>query len=115
MIAPLRKPRLTASVPLWHGHFLSLLPVIRKRAYTALRHLDPEARQEAVQEVVANCLAAFVRLCELAKSDLAYATPLATYAIRHFRCGRRVGSKRSVRDITSLPLPVAQRDSNRAV
>ena len=108
MIAPLRKRCFTASTPDWHEHFLSLLPAIRRRAYDAFRHLNPEARQEAVQEVIADCLVADVRLCELDKSDLAYATPLALYAIRHVRCGRRAGCKRSVRDVSSTRCQVVK-------
>jgi hypothetical protein len=102
MIAPLRKPRHSSSAPAWHEHFLPMLPAIRKQAHAAFRSLDPEARHEAVQEVVANCLVAYVRLRELGKSDLAYPTPLAKYAIRQVRSGRRVGGKLNVRDITSL-------------
>ena len=102
MIAPLRKPRPVISGPAWHGHFLSMLPAIRKQAYAAFRNLDPEARHEAVQEVVANCLVAYVRLWRLGKSDVAFPTPLAKYAIRQVRSGRRVGGRLNIRDISSL-------------
>jgi hypothetical protein len=72
------------------------------QAYAAFRNLDPEARQEAVQEVVANCLVAYERLWKLGKSDVAYPTPLAKFAIRQVRSGRRVGGKLNIRDISSL-------------
>lgn len=101
MIAPLRKPRPISSTPAWHEHFLRMLPLIRKEAHTAFRSLDPEARHEAVQEVVANCLVVYARLRELGKSDVAYATPLAHYAIRQVRAGRRVGATLNIRDVSS--------------
>ncbi len=51
--------------------------------------------------MVANAFVAFVRLAERDKVDLAYPTPLAQYAIRQVRAGRRVGSKLNVRDVSS--------------
>jgi len=78
-----------------------MLPVIRKRARIAFCSLDREARAEAVQEVVAGALAAYVRLVESGRADLAYPTPLAMYGIRQFRAGRRVGGQLNVRDVTS--------------
>ena len=36
-----------------------------------------------------------------AKADIAYATPLAKFAIRQYRDGRRLGSKLNVRDVSS--------------
>jgi hypothetical protein len=89
----------------WHEAFLDLLPAIRKRARIAFRYLDREARAEAVQEVVASALAAYVRLVESGRADLAYPTPLAMFAIRQFRAGRRAGTKANVNDVTS---PYAQ-------
>jgi hypothetical protein len=89
----------------WHGAFLEMLPAIQKRARIALGSLDREARSEAVQEVVAGSLAAYVRLVESGRADLAYPTPLAMFAIRQFRAGRRVGTKANVNDVTS---PYAQ-------
>ena len=56
----------------WHRAFLEMLPAIQERARMALGHLDYEARSEAVQEVVAAALAAYVRLVELGRADLAY-------------------------------------------
>ena len=85
--------------------FLVMLPRIRRRAMVAFGHLGPEARDELAAEVVANAYCAFVRLAERGKADIAYAVPLAIFAIRQVREGRRVGSKRNIRDVTS---PYAQ-------
>jgi len=59
----------------FHAAFVAMLPDIRRHALAAFRHLDPEARAEAVQEVTANAFVAFHRLAEMDKIDLAY--PLA--------------------------------------
>ncbi len=88
-------------------HFLTLLPAIRQRAGAAFRHWSVDAREEAVQEVVANAYVAYARLVELGKVDVAYATPLAEFAVRQFRDGRRVGSRRNRRDVMS---PLSRRD-----
>jgi hypothetical protein len=63
--------------------------------------MRPEARAEAVQEIIADTLVAYVRLVELGKQDLAYPTPLVTYAIAKLRAGRRVGGRLNVRDVMS--------------
>lgn len=101
MIAPVKSSSSSQNGPDWHGAFLAMLPAIRRHARVAFWHLNPEARAEAVQEVIANAMVAFVRLVESGKTDLAYATPLAMYGVRQFRAGRRVGGKLNVRDISS--------------
>jgi hypothetical protein len=85
--------------------FTDLLPKIRAQARFAFRHLKPEAKAEAVEEVIANAFVAYRRLEELGKVDLAYPTPLAQYAIKQYRDGRRVGCKPCGRDVLS---PFAQ-------
>ena len=82
----------------WHKKFLSMLPQITAYAKFAFRHLRPEARSEAVQEVVANALKAFARLVELNKVGIAFPTVLARYAVRQVRDGRKVGNSLDVHD-----------------
>ena len=86
--------------------FVSMLPAIRRYASFTFRHLRPEAREEAVAEVVANAFVAFSRLTELGKADLAYPNVLARYGAFRFREGRRVGNKSNVADVLS---PYCQR------
>ena len=57
--------------PDWHEGFLRMLPIIVSHARFAFKHLRPESRAEAVQEVVANCCRAYARLAELDKLSLA--------------------------------------------
>ena len=96
MIRPRRFP-----VPRWHEGFLMMLPKIRHHATVAFRHLNPEAREEAVQEVVCNSLKAYVRLVQLKKVSLAFPTVLARFGVAQVRDGRKVGSKLNVHDVSS--------------
>lgn len=93
-----------ASNPISTEHrqqFLKMLPKIRLHARVAFRHLDPEAKQEAIQDVICNAWKAFVALVNRGKADLAYATPLAMYGVRQHRDHRRVGAKLNIRDVLS--------------
>jgi len=78
-----------------------MMPVIQQCASIAFRNLTAEARQEAIQDVTANALVAFVRLVERGKVDLAFPTVLARYGISQYHSGRRVGTRLNVRDISS--------------
>ena len=57
--------------PHWHKAFMAMLPQILTHAKCAFAHLKPEARAEAVQEVVANSCQAYARLVEQGKTDIA--------------------------------------------
>ena len=46
----------------WHIPFLQLLPGIRRQANFCCRRLSADEREEAVQQVIANALHAFVQL-----------------------------------------------------
>ena len=94
------------SVPAWHQKFLAMLPAIVLHARIAFRYLDPEARGEAVQDVVCNACAATARLAELGKLDVAYASVLAGYGVAQVHDGRKVGTKLNCRDVLS---PYCQR------
>jgi len=96
-----RKRSRAKKIPAWHKQYMAMLPAIVRHARFASRDLDAEAREEFIQEVVANTLAAFVRLVELGKADIAYAAPLATYAVAQIREGRQVGTRLNGRDVTS--------------
>ena len=105
MIAITEQPRQTVTAQ-QNEKFLDMLPLIRSQARLAFRRLRPELKNELVQEVVANAYCAFAALVRRGKANIAYATPLANYAIRQVIAGRRVGTKLNSRDVTSI---VAQR------
>ena len=81
--------------------FLSLLSAIQEQARYAFRNEKPEHRLELTAEVIANCWVAFVRLVERGLIDVVYPTPLAGYAIKQVRDGRRVGAKLNILDVSS--------------
>jgi len=70
-----------------------MLPAIQRHARISFRHLDAEAREELIQEVIANSLVAFLRLFSLGKTELAYPSVLARYGAAQARDGRRVGGR----------------------
>ena len=81
--------------------FLRLLKPIRRHARQAFRGLDPEAREEAEQEVVANAFATYQSLLKRGKSHVIAPGPLARFAIVQTRAGRQVGGQLNVDDVTS--------------
>ena len=92
--------------PRWHRVFLALLPQIVQHAKFAFRHLRGEARQDAIQETIANVLVAFVNLVRRGKMSIAYPTVLAKYAVAQINDGRKVGNSLNCRDVLS---PYCQR------
>jgi hypothetical protein len=95
------------AAPAWHAAFLAMLPAIAAQARFLFRRLRPEAREDAVQEVIANAVVAFARLVELRKADVAYPSVLARYAAAQVRDGRRVGNRINIREVLS---PRAQKE-----
>jgi len=101
MIAPAKRCTETSSAQQWQAKFLELLPTIDHQARVAFRGEPEERRQDLIAEVIANCWVAFVRLMERGLEDMIYPTPLARYAIKQVRSGRKVGTKLNVRDVSS--------------
>ena len=73
----------------------------RGYARGAFGHLKADLRQDLIQEVIANCMVAYVRLFEKGKVALAYPTVLTRFAIAQVRDHRRVGAKLNVKDVLS--------------
>jgi hypothetical protein len=78
-----------------------MLPAIIRHAKIAFRHVRGQDRQDKVQETVANALVAFRRLVQLKKTDLAYPSVLAKYAVAQIKDGRLVGGKMNCKDVSS--------------
>ena len=76
-----------------------MLPSIKRHARIAFRYLDPEAKQEAVRNVLANTWEALVRLARRGKLDQAFPTVLANFAEKQTRDHRIVGGHLGVKDI----------------
>jgi hypothetical protein len=92
---------LEEEVTSWQERFLQLLPRVRAQAQSRFGRLAPEAREDAVAEVIASALVSYARLVALGQEDRAYATPLARYAVAQFRVGRRVAVQLNGCDVLS--------------
>lgn len=88
------------------AQFLTLLPKLKRTAYSLCQRLDPEARDEAVAEVVANAFLAYSRLKDQGRAEVVTAGSLARFGVRQFFAGRRVGSRLNSHDLLS---PYARR------
>lgn len=82
----------------WQQSFLQLLPQIERHLRFAFRGLRSEEREEAVQEGIATCLQALVRLYQRGCEHKALASSLARFAARHVICGRQVACRLNVHD-----------------
>ena len=100
MIAIAKRPGKNP-VPAWHEQFLAMMPTIITHACICFPNVRFEAREELVQEVLANCLVAFDRLVKMGKADLAYPSVLARYAVAQVRHGRRIGGQLNANDVSS--------------
>ena len=85
----------------WQDLFLSMLPAISLHARLCFRRLPPELREECIQEAICNACCAVARLAKLDKLDLAYACPLAHFAVAQVKSGRKVGSHLNCKDVLS--------------
>jgi DNA-binding NarL/FixJ family response regulator len=101
MIAPIQSPHVDPAHPLEPAEFLKLLAPIERQAARAVRNQRAEARAEFIQAVVANAYCAWVRLVQQGRAAGTFSTPLARYAIRQVRAGRRVGGRQHASDVLS--------------
>jgi RNA polymerase sigma factor (sigma-70 family) len=79
--------------------FLSMLPTICSVAQHAFRGLRPDAREDAVQEVIAHAFVAFTRLVQQGRQHLAFGSVLGRYAVAQYLVGRRIGSRLNSHDV----------------
>ena len=72
----------------WQSSFVAMLPVIKEKLRLAFCRLDPEAREDAIEEGIVHSLLAYVRLVEQGRPEVATASSLAWYSSRHVKRGR---------------------------
>jgi hypothetical protein len=77
----------------WQSNFVAMLPEIQQRFRLAFRHLDAEAREDAVGEGVVHSLLSYARLHERGEAESATASTLAWYAAKQVRSGRPAGNR----------------------
>ena len=81
--------------------YAKMLPSIKRHARIAFRYLNPEAKQEAVQNVLANTWEALVGLARRGKLDKAFPSVLANFAEKQTRDHRITGGHLDVKDVLS--------------
>ena len=77
----------------WQSSFVAMLPEIQQKLRLAFCRLDPEAREDAIEEGVVHSLLAYVRLVEQGRADVATPSSLAWYSSRHVKRGRPTSGK----------------------
>jgi hypothetical protein len=101
MVAPATEIRHKKSPTAWHDAFGAMLPAIRKQASYAFRHMRPQAKKDAVAEVVCAVCTAFAWLVAQGKAHVACPSALTRFAVKQYRCGRRAGCRWNVKDVAS--------------
>jgi hypothetical protein len=77
----------------WQSGFVAMIAEIELKLHLAFCRLDPEAREDAVEEGVIHCLLAYVRLVEQGRAEAATPSSLAWYAAKHVKRGRPAGGR----------------------
>jgi hypothetical protein len=72
----------------WQSSFVAMLPEIQQKLHLAFCRLDPEAREDAIEEGVVHSLLAYIRLHEQGRAEAATPSSLAWYSSRHVKRGR---------------------------
>ena len=81
--------------------YAKMLPSIKRHARIAFRYLNPDEKQERVQNVLANTWEALVRLARRGKLDQAFPSILAKFAEKQTRDHRITGGHLNIKDILS--------------
>jgi hypothetical protein len=72
----------------WQSSFVAMLPEIQQKLHLAFCRLDPEAREDAIEECVVHSLLAYIRLHKQGRAEAATPSSLAWYSSRHVKRGR---------------------------
>ena len=95
------RTRCKKNPPAWHAAFEAMIPIIETHARISFRHLNPDAREEAIQETICNACQAYFRLVEQGKGAVPHASVLASFAVSQTREGRKVGNSLNICDVSS--------------
>ncbi len=79
--------------------FERMLPLIVRHAKRVFDNRRADVREELIAEAVAHAYGAFAALVHRGKAELAYATPLARFAVLQVLSGRRLGSQLNSLDL----------------
>ena len=81
--------------------YAKMLPSLKRHARVAFRSYSPDAKEEAVQNVLCNTWEALVRLARRGKLDQAFPSILAKFAEKQTRDDRIVGGHLSIKEVLS--------------
>jgi len=82
----------------WQQRFVEILPEIEQRLRHAFRRLNPESRDDAVEEGLVHCLLAFRRLHDQNRAESAFPSTLVHFAALHVRKGRQAACRMNSRE-----------------
>jgi hypothetical protein len=82
----------------WQSSFVAMLPEIEQKLRLAFCRLDPEAREDAIEEAVVHSLLAYVRLHEQGRAAVATPSSLAWYSSHQVKCGRPAAGRMNGKD-----------------
>jgi hypothetical protein len=82
----------------WQSVFLTMLPELNHRLRYAFHSLDPESRDDAIEDGIVHCLLAYVRLFNKGREKSIRPSSLAWYATLQVRAGRQAGCQLNVKD-----------------
>ncbi len=100
MIAPTTSLTIPLSEPARH-QLGEMLPALRRQIALQARSVLRHQREEFEANALGLACEMFQRLVHRGRAELAYSTPLATYACRPARAGRQCGGSLNVCDVTS--------------
>jgi hypothetical protein len=72
----------------WQSAFVVMIPELEQKLRLAFCRMDPEAREDAIEEGVVHSLLAYVRLVEQGRAGVATVSSLASYSSRQVKRGR---------------------------
>jgi hypothetical protein len=93
----------------WQSTFTAMLPEIEQKLRLAFCRLDPESRDDAIEEGIVHSLLAFVRLHEQCREEIATPSSLAWYSSRQVKRGRPAAGRMNGKDPLSRYAQIGNR------
>jgi hypothetical protein len=82
----------------WQSRFVAMFPEIEQKLRLSFCRLDPDAREDAIEEGVVHSLLAYVRLEEQGRAEVATPSSLAWYSSRQVKRGRPASGRMNGKD-----------------
>ena len=77
----------------WQSNFVAMLSEIEQKLRLAFCRLDPEARDDAIEEAIVHSLLSYANLHEQGRAEVATPSSLAWYSSRQVKRGRPTTGK----------------------